>query len=241
MEQRQFGRQRITRGALYLLIATTGVSLLFAFTPVETQARIARWIIATDESVWKELHLWKLVTTALIPLAPHESGVALDFLGLIIQGVMLWFFLPALEGWWGMRRFLFFALWTCLAAAVVGTLVGLAIPGVDFVSGLDPLTLGGIVAFGVLYSDHPVRFFGAVPLTGKQLAIGFTVVFGLIVLIGQRWAEGASMAGAMGLALLLTNGKWTPKLAYLKWKQKRIRKKLKVIQGGDKEPKKWVN
>ncbi|MBT8491987.1 MAG: hypothetical protein KJO07_02910 [Deltaproteobacteria bacterium] len=236
--QRRFGLgQPITQGAKYLLIAMVGVSLLFALTPADVQVEMLRYLIATDHSVWKQGYIWQLLTTALIPVRPDGS---LDFVSLIFQGLMLYMFLPTLENWWGTKRFLRFALWTTLAGSVAGTLVGLALPGTHVVSGLDPFVFAGVIAFGVLFADRQVQFFGVVPMTGKQLTIGMSVVVGAFLIIGQAWAEGASMAAAVLLALGLTTGKFAPKLWYLKWKQKRIRKKLRIVKDDD-EPKKWMN
>lgn len=237
MQRRSGFGQPISPGAKLLLIVTAAASLLFAISPKEIQVEVLRWVIATDHSVWKDFYLWQLVTTALIPVQPDG---ALDFINLLFQGLMLWMFLPALENWWGKKRFLKFALWTTLAGTIVGTLVGLALPGVHVVSGLDPFVFAGVIAFGVLFKDREVRFFGAVPMTGKHLTIGMTAFVALFIVIGQQWAEGAAMAAAVLLALGLTTGKFAPKLWYLKWKQKRIRRKLRIVKDDD-EPKRWMN
>ncbi len=236
MKRHAFG-QPLTPGAKLLLIATVAASLLFAFAPRDLQLEAARWLTATDHSVWREGYIWQLVTTALIPVRPDGT---LDFVSLIFQGLMLWMFLPTLENWWGKKRFLRFALWTTLAGSIAGTLVGLALPGIHVVSGLDPFVFAGVIAFGVLFSDRQVQFFGVLPMTGKQLTIGMTAFIGLFLVIGQAWAEGASMAAAVLLALGLTTGKFAPKLWYLKWKQKRIRGKLRIVKDDD-DPKRWMN
>lgn len=236
MKRHAFG-QPITPGAKLLLIATVAASLLFAFAPRDLQIEAARWLTATDYSVWQQGYVWQLVTTALIPVRPDGT---LDFVSLIFQGLMLWMFLPTLENWWGKKRFLRFALWTTLAGSIAGTLVGLALPGVHVVSGLDPFVFAGVIAFGVLFSDRQVQFFGVLPMTGKQLTIGMTAFIGLFLVIGQAWAEGASMAAAVLLALGLTTGKFAPKLWYLKWKQKRVRGKLRIVKDDD-DPKRWMN
>ena len=48
------------------------------------------------------------------------------------------------------------------------------------------------------------------------------------------------MAAAVLLSLGLTTGKFAPKLWYLKWKQKRIRRHLRLVKDDD-EPKRWMN
>jgi membrane associated rhomboid family serine protease len=167
---------------------------------------------------------------------------------------MLWLFLPALERWWGMKRFLFFAAYVSIPAVAVGTLVGYWIGGATAVkiggvaiagtpvNGLDPFIFAGIAAYGVLFSKRKVQFFGVLPMTGKQLAIGITLFTLAFILIGQAWAEGAAMATAMIIAVAVTTGKLAPRLWWLKWRQKRVRRHLKVVNPADeKKKKKYVN
>jgi hypothetical protein len=77
-------------------------------------------------------------------------------------------------------------------------------------------------------------------MTGKQLMIGIIAFVSLFVLIGQEWALGVSYAAAMGLAWLLTNGKWTPRIWWLRRKQKKLRRHLRVVRDDD-DPKHWIN
>lgn len=231
----------ISRGALYLLFATAGCSLVFLISTESAQADLAAWLIATDQSIWGGYRFWQLVTSPLIET---------NLISLLFEGLMLWMFLPALERWWGMKRFLTFAAYTSIPAVVVGTLVGLSIGAEGLtkvggiavagtpINGLDPFIFAGIAAYGVLFSDRKVQFFGVLPMTGKQLAIGISLFTLAFILIGQAWAEGAAMATAMIIAVLVTTGKLAPRLWWLKWKQKRIRRHLKVVPGESKKKKK---
>lgn len=244
--QLRFGGPGITKGALYLLFATAGVSLVFLISGEEAQARLASWLIATDYTVWHQYRFWQLVTSPL--LEPN-------LISLLFEGLMLWMFLPALERWWGMKRFLLFAAYTSIPATLVGTAVGLllaptitpvggvAVPG-HVISGLDPFIFAGIIGYGVLFARRKVQFFGVLPMTGKQLAIGISLFTLAFILIGQAWAEGSAMATAVLISYLVTSGKLTPKLWWLKWKQKRIRRHLKVVRdehGKGKGEKKYLN
>jgi membrane associated rhomboid family serine protease len=226
-----FAGARITRGALYLLFVTAGVSLLFLLSDDSIRAQLAHYLTATGDSVWRDFKVWQLVTSPIMEV---------EFVSLIFHGFMLWMFLPALERWWGTKRFLLFALWTSLAGTTVGTLVGLAVGAPAAISGLDPFIFGGIVAYGVLFASAPVQFFGVLPMTGKQLTIGMCAFVLLFVIIGQQWAEGAAWAAAMLLAFLLTWDKSSPKLWWLRLKQRRLRRHLKVVKDDD-PPKRWVN
>src|SRR5687767_8701641 len=227
---------RISRGALYLLFATTGLSMVYLLGGDEVRLRLLEALAASGLTVWGDLKVWQLLTTAL--LEP-------SFVSLLFQGFALWMFLPALERWWGMKRFLLFALWTSLAGAAAGTLVGWLLGGghsLVVVGGLDPFVFGGIVAYGILFSTQQVQFFGVLPMTGKQLTWGIIGFVGLFILIGQAWVDGAAMAAAMILAWMMVSERFSPQLWLLKGKQKRLRRKSHLSLVKDKpEPKRWMN
>ena len=219
---------KITKGAMYLLIGELGLSLMYLVSGDDLRLEIESWLAATSDNVWQQGKIWTLISGAFL----HAQ-----FVSLLFHGLILWMFVPVLERWWGTKRFLFFALWTTLAGTIAGTLVGLWV-GNGHISGLDPFIYGTIVAYGVLYSTSHVQFFGVLPMTGKQLAIGMVGFVAVMILWTQDWAHGAAYAAAISLAYLMTSGKWTPKLWYLRHKQKRLRRHLKVVKD---EPKRWLN
>jgi membrane associated rhomboid family serine protease len=223
---------RITRGALWLLFLEVGTSLVFVLLDEDTRAQMADWVLASSTGVWTQGKVWTLLTSPL--LQPQ-------MLALIFHAIILWMFVPTLERWWGTRRFLWFAVYTSLAATIAGTAAGALLGGVWVISGLDPFIYASIVAFGVLYAREPVQFFGVLPLTGRQLMWGIIAFTALFVLLGQQWALASAYAASMGLSYVMTSGKWTPKLAWLRWKQRRARRRLKVVRGGDDGPKRWIN
>lgn len=237
---RGFGQGKITRGCLYLLVGLVSLSFFFLLSKDEMRLEIARFAAATGESLWVDFKIWQIVTSPFLEV---------EFIAVLFQGFMLWMFIPALERWWGTKRFLKFAAYTSVTGVVVGTLAALLIPSVPDaypITGLDPLIYASIVAYGTLFANQQVSFFGVLPMTGRQLTIGISAFMLLFVAIGQAWAEGASFVSAMGVAWVLTNGNWTPKLWLLKRKQKRLRKHLRVVRDEDaakksKKPKKWLN
>lgn len=235
--RRFFGQAQITRGAMYLLFVTTGLSLVFMMGGQDVKVRLATWIMASGSSVWGDLKLWTLVTGPL--LEP-------SFVSLLFQAFTLWMFLPALERWWGMKRFLTFAAVTSVVGTLAGTLVGVLL-GVPWtavpVAGLDPFVFGGIVAYGVLFANQPVQFFGVLPMTGRQLTWGIIAFAALFILLGQSWVEGAALAAGMITAWFLTSQRASPRLWLLKWRQRRQRSHLRVVGGGKgkKDEKRWMN
>jgi membrane associated rhomboid family serine protease len=234
--QRFFGPAQITRGALYLLFASAGLSLVYLLGGEELRARMAGVMVASSFSVWREFKLWELATSPLLETS---------FVSLLFQGFTLWMFLPALERWWGMKRFLVFAAVTSVVGVIAGTVVGMLLGGTHElvgVSGLDPFVFGGIAAYGVLFANQPVQFFGVLPMTGRQLAWGISAFAALFILLGQAWVEGAALAAGMITAWAMTSQRASPRLWLLKAKQRRLRKRghLKVV-GGGKNEKRWMN
>ena len=228
------GTAKITRGALYLLFATTGLSLVAMVAGTETKAQFLAWLSASGATTWGQLRVWQLVTSPF--LEP-------DIVGLLFQGFALWMFLPALERWWGTKRFLMFALYTSVAGTLAGTLVGFLAGGtlsLHYVAGLDPFVFGGIVAYGILFSTQQVQFFGVLPMTGKQLTWGIIGFVALFILVGQLWVEGAAMVAAVILSWMMVSDRFAPRLWLLKAKQRRMRRHLSVVKDKD-EPKRWMN
>ncbi|MCP4443947.1 MAG: rhomboid family intramembrane serine protease [Myxococcales bacterium] len=225
--RRGLGQTSITKGCLYLLVATLGLSLLFFMSKGEMRLEIARVVAASGQSIWHDFKLWQLVTSPFLEV---------EFIGLIFQGFMLWMFIPALERWWGTKRFLKFAAYTSVIGVVTGTLVIALIPAIssnNAITGLEPLIYSAIIAYGTLFANEQVQFFGVLPITGRQLTIGICGFMLLFVVLGQNWGEGAANVSAMLTAWVLTNGKWTPRIWLLKRKQARIRSRLRIVTDKD--------
>lgn len=234
--RRYFGQTQITQGALYILFVTAGLSIVYMLGGDDLKARMATWMVASGGSVWGQLKIWQLATSPLVETS---------FVSLLFQGFTLWLFLPALERWWGMKRFLVFALVTSLVGTAAGTVVGALLGGVAYVtpvSGLDPFVFGGIAAYGVLFASQPVQFFGVLPMTGRQLAWGMVAFAGLFILLGQSWVEGAALAAGMITAWAMTSQRSSPRLWLLKLRQRRMRRRghLRVVDG-KKGEKRWMN
>lgn len=214
---------RITRGAMILLFAQAGLSLVWLLSNLEVRARIAHWLIPTTDGVWREGKVWTLLTGPFLEIS---------FVSLLFQALVLWMFVPVLERWWGTKRFLLFALYTSLAGTVLGTAAGLLTGASAAIAGYDPFIYGSIVAFGILYGKQPVQFFGVLPMTGRQLMYGIIGFVSLFVLLGAQWELGASYAAAMGLAAVLAADKWNPRLWWYRFRHRRVRRQLEVLDGG---------
>jgi membrane associated rhomboid family serine protease len=201
-----------------------GLSLVWLLSDEATRRSIAEHLSATPENVFERYRVWTLAT-----------GVFLEtrFINLVLHGIVMWMFVPTLERFWGTARFYRFFAVTSLAGTLAGTALGLALgPRGVAIDGIDPFIYASIVAFGIVYARQPVQFFGVLPLTGRQLMYGFMAFLLLFIGLQQLWALGAAFAAAMLAAAALTSKRWSPGLAWRRWRIARARAKLSVLEGG---------
>lgn len=214
---------RITRGALVVLGLQVGLSLVWMLADRSARVTLADWLVASPGQVFERYRVWTLLTSPLLEI---------DFFALVLTGLMLWMFVPTLERFWGTPRFYRFVAITSVAGTLAGCLVGLA-TGRDLpITGLSPFTYAAVVAFGVIYARQPVQFFGVLPLTGRQMMLGFIGFLVLFIGLQGLWERGASFAAAMLAAAVMTSRRWSPALAWKKWQLRRARAKLTVLDGG---------
>ena len=219
---------RITRGALVVAGLELGFSLVAMLCDYDTRATIFQYTLATADNVFGKGRVWTLATSAFFQP---------DLLGLALNLFVLWSFVPTLERFWGTRRFYRFVAITSVAGTLAGTLMGLATGRVDVpIAGLSPFICASIVAFGIVYGRQPVQFFGVLPLSGRQLMWGFIGFYALFVLLQGLWEQGAALAAASIAAAVMTSKRWSPGLAWRRWRIARARARLSVLEGGMREP-----
>lgn len=221
--KRDWKQMRITPGALVLLIAQLVVTFGYLLCNEGLKAELKQWLVLSPSQVFEHGRVWTLVTSPFLEL---------NFISLVLGVLMLWMFVPTLERFWGTARFYRFAAITSIVGGVAGILVGL-LTGRDMaVYGLSPFIYASIVAFGVLYARQPVEFSFYIRLTGRQLMYGFIGFLVLFVAIQGLWEQGASYAAAMLAAAVMTSKRWSPGLAWKRWRIARARARLSVIEGG---------
>lgn len=226
---------RITRVAMFLLFALVGVSLVYAMQEDDGKRRMAELFVPYADGVWREWRLWTLLTGPFLELR---------VVSLVFQGLMIWMMLPALERWWGPKRFALFVALTAVAGTIAGTLMGVVTGRNVPIVGLDPTLFASAIAFGILYARQPIQFFGVLPMTGRQFMYGMIGLVAAFILIGQDWEEGAAMGAAMLVAAGITSGKFDPIAIYRRWRYERARAHLSVVpppdggSGGDKAKRK---
>lgn len=212
------------------------MSLVFLASNYDARSQIAQWVAASPSTVFEHYRVWTLVTAPL--LQP-------EFLSLLLDVFVLWMFAPTLERFWGTKRFYRFAAVTSVAGTLVGCLVGLATGRDVLIGGLSPFIFGLFVAMGVLYARQPVQLMGVLPITGRQLMYGVIGFLGLWLVFQQEWEKVSSFAGGMIAAAVMTSKRWSPGLAWRRWRIARARARLAVIEGGKAPPKRdeqrWLN
>lgn len=218
---------RITRGALVIVLLQLGLSLVYLLCSDPARETLLKWVVATPSQIFENYRVWTLVTSPLLEV---------DFFSLLLGLVMLWLFVPTLERFWGTARFYRFVIITSVVGTVCGVVVGQLLGRDVPILGLSPFVYASVVAFGVIYARQPVRFFGVLPLTGRQLMYGFIGFLILFVTLQGFWERGAAYAGAMVTAAVMTSKTWSPGLAWKRWKIERARAKLSVIEGGAPKP-----
>jgi membrane associated rhomboid family serine protease len=236
--RRRFEQLRITPGAFFIIAIEIGFSLVWLLSSKETRAIIAEYCVATPSAIFERGYVWTLITSGFLEI---------EFISLLLHGVMMWMFVPTLERYWGTARFYRFFAITMLVGMLAGTSMGL-VTGRDFaIAGIDPFIYASVVAFGIIYGRQPVSFFGVLPLTGRQFMWGFIAFLTLFVGLQRFWELGAALAASMTSAAIITSKRFSPGLALKRWRLARARAKLSVIDGGtSKKPKgkdeqKWLN
>jgi membrane associated rhomboid family serine protease len=234
-----FSTLRITPGAFLIVGLEFGLSLVWLLCDLKTRALLSDWLHATPANVFERGRVWTLATSVFLER---------DFIALILHGAVMWMFVPTLERFWGTARFYRFVAITSLAGTIAGCAFGLVTRNVDIpISGLNPFIYASIVAFGIVYARQPVQFFGVLPLTGRQLMYGFIAFLALFVVATQAWENGVAFAAAMVAAAVLTSKRWSPTLAWKRWRIARARARLKVMSGGKghvppaRDEHKWLN
>lgn len=238
-QRSRFAGLRITRGALIVAGLELGLSLVWLLSDGATKRLLQDWLGATPANVFEHGRVWTLATGAF--LEPH-------FIALVLHMSVLWMFVPTLERFWGTARFYRFVAITSLAGTVAGCALGLATHEMGVpIGGLDPFIYASIVAFGIVYARQPVQFFGVLPLTGRQLMYGILAFLAFSVVIQRHWAYGAAYGAAMLAAAIVTSKRWSPGLAWKRWRIARARSRLKVMSGGKghvppaRDEHKWLN
>lgn len=197
---------------------------------------------ALTPAKWAEgLKFWQVFTYSYLHSPDDPSHLILNMLG-------LWFFAGLLEERWGSINFFKFYIMSGIISGIMVVFVSLAdrsqwwVPTV----GASGAVYGLIVAFGMIYPNFTVWFYGLFPLKVKHLVWLLLGTTALLALARSSVVSYSGHFGGMLAGYLLVTGYWRPyklyllaKLAYVKWTSYRNRKKFGIIWGGKDEDKFW--
>ena len=181
---------RFHRGGFWLLVIAAAASALLADHPLADTL--------TLNLRFTELALWQPLTA----IALYPDGQLGGLIGtLFIQ----WFIGGQVEERWGTARYLMLVLASALFGYLVVALLGLAVPQVLAapMGGTLPADIAAVAAFGVLHARQPVQLFGALPLSGRGLAVLVTALVLLGPLLRGNWPVAVPTAVAALCGLLL--------------------------------------
>jgi len=146
---------------------------------------------------------WQLLTYSWLHHPNDPSHLLFNLLGLWLVGAML-------EQRWGSWPFLKFYLLTAFWGGVAVIATALVFKTNAPVLGASGAVDALMIAFGILYPEMPIWFFGILPLKGKHFVV---LLVGLQLLFAAARLDGVSIAahlGGMAAGALLVTGLWRP-------------------------------
>jgi len=189
-------------------------------------------------TVIESFFVWQFVTYMFL----H----ALNPMHVLFNMLSLWFFGSELELRWGSRLFLIYYLFSGVGAGLI-YVIGLAAVGIA--QGVEPMAynqpvvgasgavFGILLAYGVLFGDRVVYFFGAFPMQARVF-VGIIALIEIISLLGSGFsgaiANLAHLGGFVSGAIFLFG--WT-RFQQAKWRKGGLsRRNLKLIVNKDDNP-----
>jgi membrane associated rhomboid family serine protease len=225
-QKRQSFNYSFPPGVKWLIIANVAIYILQVVGGRALSEHIALLALVPD-TVVHNLTLWQLVTYLFLHGSPFH--ILFNMLG-------LWFFGAPIEGDWGTQRFLKFY----FLAGIAGGLCDVAVHAImgnwaSHTIGASGAICGVLVAFGILYPNQIILFFGIFPLKAKYVVMICGAVEVLEALGPNNGISNAAHLGGMAFGLFYLRSR-LPRLrvidqgrrAWLDWKRQRARRKFEV-------------
>lgn len=226
-------------------VAVWLVAQVFLQNLVLSTDYISAWFALTPSAVLESMALWQLVTYIFLhALSPFH---------ILFNMLSLWFFGSELELRWGSRQFLSYYLVTGIGAAVIyvtGVLIyGIVMgrpPGVygHPVVGASGSIFALLLAYGILFGDRQIYFFGVFPMQAKYMVAiigGVEAITLMTAGLSNSVANLAHLGGLVsGFVYLML---WT-RVNQFRWRKTgETRRNLKLVVNRDKDekggPKYW--
>ena len=207
---------------VWLLAINAGVFVLDSILAGGTRAGATAWLTLAgnfnvDQGLFG-LQIWRWISYQFL----HAN-----FFHILINMIILFFFGPLMERWWGSRRFLAFYLLCGTSAAVIYTILVLAVPGLIMdqqwlaqmgitprqvpLVGASGSIFGILVGCAVLYPHQRVMLLiPPIPMSMRTLALILLGIAVLSLLAGTPNAggEAAHLGGALLGFILVKRARW---------------------------------
>jgi hypothetical protein len=186
------------KGAFVLFLAALLLSAILADQPAAKVLLLDPAAFARGDALWA-------------PLSANFIFAEGELFGLAGTLVVQWLLGSLLEGFWGTRRYLAFAVGCGLSGYLAMALLGLVVPAVREVqvAGTTAIDLAAVVAFGVVFGRRQLNILGLLPLSSRGLALLICCVALVSPLArGAPWPKVVPWAVSMLVALLITTQPW---------------------------------
>ena len=198
---------KITPVVKWLLIINVAVFVAsFMIRPLELF--FLNWFSVYPADIWLTLQLWRPITYQFLHAGPWH---------IFINMLVLFFFGPMLERFWGSSKFLIFYL-------VCGAVGGLFYPmlalagwlNVAHLVGASGAILGMLAAGAILFPNLRVYVWGIFPIRLMTLAIIVAAISIMTLLRPDKFAnpggQAAHLGGMVAGAIYVLHQSWHPKL-----------------------------
>lgn len=216
-----FGFSHPSPNVTRFLILLIGVYLLFALLGRSALGfRLYHALLLKPDEVIYSFEIWRLFTYAFL----HDISSPLH---VIFNSLMLYMIGTPLEDHFGEKRFLLF---TLIAIFMGGLLVCLSfLLGLSDapVAGFSAVTIGLVIAWGLIFSTQHIYIFGLLPLTGKQL-VYITVGLEILYAVSANSISSAAHFGGIITGFIFALDLHRPRRLKQMW-QKKIKQNLRKM------------
>jgi membrane associated rhomboid family serine protease len=237
---------RFPNGVKWLLISTTGISVLeFILRASKPDLTFFQYFALIPAQVVHSFAVWQVVTYLFL-----HGGIS----HVLWNMLALWMFGAELERTWGTRRFVTFYLVCGAIAGLTVIIAAYLFGGANVpVVGSSGAIYGILIAYAVLFPNQTILFGFLIPIKTKY----FVLIIGAVIFLqsymalaaGQGAAEAiAGLGGLMAGYLILRGGRLQLRVsqplnaAYKDWKLRRAKKKFEVyLRKKDSNRDRWVH